>query len=220
MSVDDLNIQWFRRRLTAWGRENLRQFPWRDTHDPYRILIAESLLQKTTVEAVLPTYNSFLRQYPDVETLARADLNDLETRLQPLGLLFRAARILDAARTVVNDYDGRVPNTETELLSLAGIGKYSARSILANAFGKPAAVLDTNVARIFERFFGVEGERVKSRCKRLWGLADRVVPKRNASRWNLTLLDFGALVCTASRPKCDRCPLRKRCCFLTSDNAD
>ncbi|MBP0004527.1 MAG: A/G-specific adenine glycosylase [Cyanobacteria bacterium SBC] len=215
MSPSPENIQWFRRRLSQWSTANLRDFPWRNTHDPYKILIAESLLQKTTAEAVLPIYSIFLDRYPNPKTLSSASLSDLATLLKPLGLLFRAKRILEAIQVILKDYCGCVPDTEKDLLKLPGIGQYSARSILAHAFSKSAAVLDTNVARIFERFFGIEGERVKSRCKKLWGLADRIVPKQNASRWNLTLLDFGALVCTARNPKCDACPLCKRCAFLS-----
>jgi A/G-specific adenine glycosylase len=210
------NILWFRRRLRDWARTNLRDFPWRRTRDPYAIFLAESLLQKTTAEAVVPIYNAVLYRYPTVDRLAAANLDDLNRLLEPLGLFFRASRLLDAAQIVCRDYGGIFPKTEAKLLQLPGAGKYTARSLLANAFSKSAAVLDTNVARIFERFFGVRGERVKSRCKLLWGLADDIVPRRDASGWNLTLLDFGALVCTARQPKCQSCPLARRCVYRQS----
>ena len=97
-------------------------------------------------------------------------------------------------------------------MKLPGIGKYTARAILSQAFRQPTAVMDTNVARILERFFGIKGGRVKSRCKVLWSAADNIAPDTNVGHWNLTLLDFGAKVCTARNPKCNICPLSKRCC--------
>ncbi|MDY6784672.1 MAG: A/G-specific adenine glycosylase [Cyanobacteriota bacterium] len=205
-------IQWFRRQLSAWGRENLRDFPWRNTRDPYAIFVAECLLQKTDAATVLHLYIAFLAQYPTWDALAGASVEEVGQLLQPLGLFFRAERLCQSAKTIRDRYSGKTPQTEVELLKLPGVGKYTARSLLAHAFGKPAAILDTNVARIWERFFGVKGDRVKSRCRLLWGLADRIVPARNASRWNLTLLDFGASVCTAKNPGCFDCPLRSRCC--------
>jgi len=119
-------------------------------------------------------------------------------------------RILES---VAIEYGGNVPDSETELLRLPGVGPYVARSVLANAFGEPLAVLDANVARILERFFGLEGHRIKARDKALWALAGEVAPKTEVTRWNLTLFDFGARVCTALKPKCPECPLRSRCCY-------
>ena len=120
---------------------------------------------------------------------------------------------------VVDKHGGEVPNTEKELLRLPGVGLYVARSVLANAFGQPMAVLDTNVSRILVRFFGLGGQGIKSRDKELWALAQEIAPESNVSRWNLTLLDFdqrivffGAKVCTALKPKCSECPLQFRCC--------
>lgn len=116
---------------------------------------------------------------------------------------------------VMEFYDGKIPTTQAQLLALPGVGKYTARSICANAYGQPLAILDTNVARILERFFGLLGGRVKSRCKLLWKAAEQVAPKTEVSKWNLTLLDFGALVCTAKNPRCTQCPLQQQCSYLT-----
>ncbi len=137
--------------------------------------------------------------------------------MKPLGLFFRAERLSRTAQIIVDRYQGEVPQTEKELLKLPGIGKYTARAILSQAFEKPAAVMDTNVARILERFFGIKGERVKSRCKILWGSADDVAPDEKVGHWNLTLLDFGALICTARNPKCSECPLASRCYWLDAN---
>jgi A/G-specific adenine glycosylase len=206
-------VKWFRKRLLAWTQSNLRDFPWRQTTDPYSIFVAEFLLQKTVAATAAPIYKVFLLKYPSLEALAAASVVEVAQLLQPLGLAFRAERLCSSAKIVIQKYGGSIPALEEELLLLPGIGKYTARSICANAFGQPAAVLDTNVARIFERFFGLQGERVKSRCKILWAAADAIAPKREVSRWNLTLLDFGALVCTARKPHCSECPLQQKCCY-------
>ncbi|MGD2181194.1 A/G-specific adenine glycosylase [Lusitaniella coriacea] len=206
-------IRYFQRKLKAWATQNLRDFPWRRTTNPYSIFVAEFLLQKTDAATVAPIYEAFLACYPTLETLAAAPIGDVETLLQPLGLFFRAERLCQAAREILEKDGGKIPNTQKRLLELPGSGKYTARSILAHGFLRPAAVLDTNVARILERFFGIQGDRVKSRCKVLWSAADIVAPKRNVGRWNLTLLDFGALVCTARNLRCSDCPLRSQCCF-------
>ncbi|CAN1212553.1 Adenine DNA glycosylase [Tumidithrix helvetica PCC 7403] len=158
-------VAWFQSKLAAWANHNLRDFPWRRTTDPYSIFVAEFLLQKTVAATASPIYEEFMAQYLTLEVLAIASVEDANQILQPLGLSFRAERLCSSARIVMDKHKGKIPALEAELLLLLGVGKYTARSICANAFGQPAAVLDTNVARIIERFFGLKGERVKSRCK-------------------------------------------------------
>lgn len=211
LSSSEENIEWFRNRLLSWAKQNLRDYPWRRTSDPYSILVAEFLLQRTDADTVVPIYEIFLNRYPSLEKLVTAPVEDIAKFLQPLGLFFRAERLFKTAQIVVEKYQGKIPEEETDLLLLPGIGNYTARAICSQAFGHPKAVLDTNVARILERFFGIEGGRVKSRCKILWKAAETVAPDIKVGRWNLTLLDFGAIVCTARNPKCSRCPLSQRC---------
>jgi A/G-specific adenine glycosylase len=213
MSVELKNIQWFQQQLLIWAENNLRDYLWRGTKDPYSILVAEFLLQRTDADTVKPIYEVFLTRYPTLKDLAIADVRDISELLQPLGLFFRAERLLRTVRTIKDKYGGKVPQEERELLKLPGIGKYTARAILSQAFDQPAAVLDTNVIRIIERFFGITGGRVKSRCNILWNAADSIAPDTGVGRWNLTLLDFGAKICTARSPDCDVCPLYQRCCW-------
>ena len=214
----DINkINWFRRELLAWGEKHRRKFPWRNTKDAYAILIAEFMLQKTNAPLVAPLYEKFMEQYPTVEALAKAQLIDIKNILQPLGLTFRAERLYKTAKLLIEEYQGEIPNTEAELLKLPGVGKYTARAICANAFGQSKAVIDTNVARIFERFFGFEGGKVKSRCPLLWQAAEEIAPKSDVDIWNLTLFDFGAGVCRAKNPRCVDCVLRSRCEFVAQE---
>jgi A/G-specific adenine glycosylase len=204
-------IKWFRQQLSAWGIIHRRDYPWRRTIDSYHLLVAESLLQKTDADTVAPIYELFLEQYPTIQDLATANLDDVAKILKPLGLFFRAERLQQCAEIIIREYDGRVPQDQKQLLKLPGIGDYTARAIGSQAFNQPLAVLDANVARILERFFGLQGERVKSRCKILWGAADLIAPKTAVGTWNLALLDFGALTCKAQSPDCENCPLAPKC---------
>ena len=205
------NVDWFRDRLLTWAEQNLRDYPWRNTNNSYHILVAECLLQRTDADTVAPVYETLLTRYPSLNELAIAEVKDIAAILQPLGLFFRAKRLSQTAQTIVAQHQGEIPNSQTELLKLPGIGIYTARAILSQAFGQSAAVMDTNVARIIERFFGIKGERVKSRCKILWSAADNIAPISEVGHWNLSLLDFGALMCTARKPKCSQCPLANKC---------
>jgi A/G-specific adenine glycosylase len=217
--LDPKRVAWFRERLRDWSAENFREFPWRQAADPYAILVAECLLQQTEASRVVPLYGQLLERYPKIGDLSGADLEALEALLHPLGLHFRAKRLRDMAGQVVRQHGGTVPDRESDLLALPGVGPYTARSVCANAFGQSLAILDTNVARILERFFGLEGGRIKSRDKKLWQAAQLVSPETDTSRWNLTLLDFGAIVCRARSPLCEGCPLQSRCLFFASRNS-
>lgn len=218
MHLDRAKLKWFRRKVQAWAKLHKRQFPWRNTKDPYAILVAEFLLQKTNAPLVAPLYQAFMEQYPTISTLADAETEEVAKLLQPLGLSFRAERLHQSAKLILKEYAGKIPNKETQLLLLPGVGKYIARSVCANAFGQPKAVIDTNVARILERFFGLQGGRVKSRCQILWSAAEQVAPQTKVSAWNLGLFDFGAAVCTAKNPRCLECPLRQQCNYFAKQS--
>jgi A/G-specific adenine glycosylase len=209
-----IQIKWFRKHLSAWGVINRRDFPWRNTTDSYHLLVAESLLQKTDAQTVAPIYELFLDHYPTIRDLAIANLEDVAKILEPLGLFFRAERLQQCAEIVLAQYNGIVPDNQKQLLELPGIGDYTARAIGSQSFNQPLAVLDANVARILERFFGLQGERVKSRCKILWGTADLIAPKKDVGTWNLALLDFGAMMCKAQNPGCEICPLSSKCKWI------
>jgi A/G-specific adenine glycosylase len=208
IALEAKKVKWFRRKIKAWFPENRREFPWRETEDPYRILIAEIFLQRTRAENVVPVYRSFLERYPSLETLATATLEEIQNAIAPLGLEFRASQLQRLARQLP---DGRIPRTEAKLRAMPGVGRYTANAVLAAAFHKRAPVLDTNVVRILERFFGLRGRGEKSRDDSLWQAAEAIAPQTNVREWNWALIDFGALVCTAVKPRCPVCPLQKKC---------
>ncbi len=212
-------IQWFQHRLLIWSVDNLRDFPWRRTRDPYAIFVAECLLQKTGAEQVRGIYEQFLERYPTLASLSAADLDDLELLLTPLGLSFRAKRLYWSAGIVLAEYEGCIPDRQSDLLKLPGVGPYTANAICASAFGQRAPVFDVNVARVLGRFFGLPRLKLPQRDRDYLRLTDLVAPRQQVARWNLTLLDFGALVCVARQPNCDRCPLARKCSYLQAGTA-
>ena len=202
----------FQRRLLAWYARHQRKLPWRETRDPYKILVSEIMLQQTQVDRVLPKYLQFLERYPTFETLARARTAELRRLWYPLGYNVRPLRLRRIARRTVKEHGGRLPDSYDGLLAMEGIGRYTAGAVLSFAFDHDAPILDTNVARLLARYFGVRGPAKQGRAqRRLWRLAAEVIPKGQGYAINQAMMDFGALVCTARAPKCASCALRRRC---------
>ncbi|HEV2440372.1 MAG TPA: A/G-specific adenine glycosylase [bacterium] len=199
----------FRRRLLAWYRRHGRDLPWRRTRDPYRVLVSEVMLQQTQVSRVIPKYREWLRRYPSLEALASASTGDVREAWHPLGYNVRPVRLRSIARTVVRRHGGRLPRSRDGLLALKGVGAYTAGAVLSFAFGEDAAILDTNVRRVLRRVWAGEHRQVPDRA--LWALAARLLPRGRAYDFNQGLMDLGAMVCTARRPRCRACPLARMC---------
>jgi len=201
-------------RLLAWFRQNGRNLPWRRTRDPYKILVSEVMLQQTQVERVREYYGRFLREYPTVRDLAAARPARVRESWDGLGYYARARNLHAAARTIVRRHNGRFPRQVEELQTLPGVGRYTAGAVASFAFDEPAPILDTNVRRVIGRVFvRRRAARPGVTERRLWGLAQAVIPDGDAWAMNQALMDFGATVCTARNPKCPGCPLRSLCAF-------
>jgi A/G-specific adenine glycosylase len=205
-------VSTFQRRLLAWYARHGRDLPWRRTRVPYRVLVSEIMLQQTQVERVVPKYRQFLRAYPTLRALAAADVGEVRRLWYPLGYNIRPVRLHAIARETVARYGGRLPDDGHALRALPGIGRYTAGAMLSFAFGRDAAVLDTNVRRVLGRvFFGPRRLRRLRGDARLWALAESLVPRGRGYDFNQALMDFGATWCTARRPRCAPCPLRRVC---------
>jgi A/G-specific adenine glycosylase len=212
--------QRFRRQLLAWYRRHGRALPWRTTDNPYHILVSEVMLQQTQVDRVLPKYHEWLTKYPSFEALADAPDEEVVKTWYPLGYNIRPRRLQTIAREAVARYDGRLPDDEATLRSFKGIGAYTAGALLSFAFGQRAAILDTNVARVLFRVFVGTGDPKSHAMKRqLWDLSRAVLPRRDVFDFNQALMDLGALVCTARKPRCLVCPMRGMCQAITKSNA-
>jgi A/G-specific adenine glycosylase len=192
--------------VLAWGAHRLRDLPWRRTRDPWAILVSEVMLQQTQVTRVVPRWESFLERFPTHQTCASAPLGEVLREWQGLGYPRRARNLHAAARRLTDI--GGFPRDLDGLLALPGVGQYTARALMAFAFELDAAVVDTNIARVYAR---VVGERLAP--KRLQSLADAACPSGDAWVWNQCLMDVGALVCRPVNPNCDECPVRTRCAW-------
>lgn len=207
------------RKLLSWFEENERSFPWRRTTNPFRVLIAEKFLQQTAATpAVIAAYKQTVRLFPTPAALALAPISTLKTIIAPLGFHYRAVELKRLAKTIVSKHNGRVPEDFSDLIQLPGVGDYSARAVLAFAFGLDVPVVDTNVARFLHRIYGLHAPvgNNPARSRRLLQLATSLVPNGRARNFNLAVLDLCALICTHSRPNCTVCPLRRDCTFANS----
>jgi A/G-specific adenine glycosylase len=204
----------FRRRLLEWYRRNGRDLPWRLTRDPYSILVSEVMLQQTQVDRVLPKYQEWLEKYPTLQALASAPEADVSETWRPLGYNVRPRRLHAIARESVERYGGELPGDEATLRSFKGIGEYTAGAVLSFAFGQRAAILDTNVARVLYRVFVGSGDpKAHAMRRHLWSVSRTVLPRRHVFDFNQALMDFGATLCTARKPKCSGCPMRRACLY-------
>src|SRR5688572_10790920 len=204
--------QLFRRKLLSWYRANGRTLPWRSTSDPYHILVSEVMLQQTQVDRVLPKYHEWLAKYPSLAALAAADEYEVSDTWRPLGYNIRPRRLQSIARESVARYGGELPSDEATLRSFKGIGAYTAGAIRSFAFGQRAAILDTNVARVLYRVFVVRGDiKAHAMRKHLWTVSAALVPRKHVFDFNQALMDFGATVCVARKPRCGACPMTRFC---------
>jgi A/G-specific adenine glycosylase len=204
--------QRFRRALLGWYRRHGRDLPWRHTSDPYHILVSEVMLQQTQVERVLPKYHEWLGKYPSLEALAAAPPDDVAEAWRPLGYNIRPRRLHAIACESVARYGGQLPSDQETLLSFKGIGAYTAGAIRSFAFRERAAILDTNVARVLFRVFVRRGDpKAHAMRKHLWAVSETVVPHKHVFDFNQALMDLGATVCVARKPRCNECPMTKLC---------
>jgi A/G-specific adenine glycosylase len=204
--------QQIQERLLAWSRAHRRDLPWRDERDPYRIWVSEVMLQQTQAKTVIPYYRRFLSRFSTLRSLAEADLDEVLKVWEGLGYYARARNLHRTARRVVEDHGGQLPADRDALLALPGIGPYTVGAILSLAFGQDAAVLDGNVRRVLSRLFAIDDDpRSAATRKRLWSLAEALLPPGQAGPFNEALMDLGATVCTARDPRCGECPLSEVC---------
>jgi A/G-specific adenine glycosylase len=200
-----------RKALLRWYAPRRRAYPWRTTRDPYRILVSEVMLQQTQATRVAPAYGSFLARFPTVHSLARARLRDVVIAWRGLGYNRRAVALREAARTLVRDHEGRVPEDPVEMERLPGVGPYTAAAVSSVAFGVPVAAVDTNTRRIVARIFlGEEPDGLSPR--EIHELAEAWLDRRDPGAWNQAVMDLGRERCRP-RPRCGACPLRSACRF-------
>ncbi|MGM0953893.1 MAG: A/G-specific adenine glycosylase [Pseudomonadota bacterium] len=203
----------FANRLLDWyDRHGRHDLPWHHNRNAYRVWISEIMLQQTQVTTVIPYFEAFMQRFPTVRDLASAPVDDVLSHWSGLGYYARARNLHKAARQVVEEFEGEFPQEQETLEQLSGIGRSTAAAIIAQAFGKRAAILDGNVKRVLARYHAVPGWPGKTAVlKQLWEHAEAHTPDNRVTDYTQAIMDLGAMVCTRSKPDCRACPLNTDC---------
>ena len=202
----------FSSQLIAWYKINSRDLPWRNTNDPYKIWLSEIILQQTKVQQGLPYFNNFTREFPTIFDLAKSSEDKVLKLWQGLGYYSRARNLHYTAKYICSKYDGDFPKNYKDILSLKGVGDYTASAISSFAYNKRYAVLDGNVIRVLSRVFGIDSYfDTTSGKKQFKKLADFNLPIKDSYTYNQAIMEFGALICTPKAPKCIDCTFQDEC---------
>lgn len=207
----------FRESLLEWYQASKRSMPWRETKDPYCIMVSELMLQQTQVKTVIPYYERFLTKWPTAADLAAADEAELLKMWQGLGYYRRARYLKAASEQIVSDFNGTYPRTLKDIASLKGVGAYTSAAIASISFNIPAAVVDGNVIRVLTRLFD-HGEDVTRTATKRWlnEKADYLLDKKNPGDFNQAMMELGAVTCTPRNPSCLTCPVKEHCATLSN----
>ncbi len=202
----------FAQSIMAWYQDNKRMLPWRETKDPYKIWLSEIILQQTRVAQGLPYYTAFTKNFPTVESLAKAKEQNVLRLWQGLGYYSRARNLHRCAKTVMSEYNGNFPPSFSELQNLPGIGPYTAAAIASIAFNECVAVVDGNVFRVLARVFGIDLDIASNEGKTFFfAKANELIDKKDPANFNQAMMEFGATWCTPKNPKCEECIFKKSC---------
>jgi A/G-specific adenine glycosylase len=202
----------FRRALSTWFHKSKRDLPWRQTRDPYAILVSEIMLQQTQAATVIPYYNRWLRRFPTIRSLASATESEVLQAWEGLGYYARARNFHRCAKTIFGEWGGKFPNRPDALRSLPGIGPYTANAIAVFAFNRSLPIVEANTARVLTRLFNIRAPTDSTRARQeLWKLSAKLVPQNRARDFQNAMMDLGALICTAHNPRCQICPVKKFC---------
>jgi A/G-specific adenine glycosylase len=199
-------VQRITRKSESWFRQHQRELPWRRTYDPYHVWVSEVMLQQTRMPVVLGFYARFIDRFPTMDALAAASFDDVTAAWSGLGYYRRARMLRDGAIAVRERFAGALPSDLQSLMSLPGIGRYTAGAIASIAYDRCAPIVDGNIARILARLFGVKSSR------KTWERAEELVQAARSPRvFNQALMEIGALICRPRNPLCNQCPLRSEC---------
>ena len=202
----------FRRKLLRWYAKNARSLPWRNAADPYYVWVSEIMLQQTTTQTVQNYFDRFVKAFPTIQALAEADLNSVNRYWEGLGYYRRCALLHKAAKEVVVRFNGEFPRNVDAVLSLPGIGRYTAGAILSIAFDQRLPILEANTLRLHARLLAIKGDILHGAANaRLWEFAEEILPRSGCGKLNQALMDLGSLVCTPKSPKCAECPVVAFC---------
>lgn len=211
--IKTAKIKKLRKKIPKWFEENQRFFPWREPNiSSYQILIAEILLQKTRAENVVDIYLKFINKFANIKELSNANSKEIINIIRPLGFYNRKTRdLIKLSKEIMTKHGGKIPLKKSKLEELPGIGTYISNAFLCFACNKRVPIVDTNVKRIYSRYFGINVNADPRRDTDIWFLAKRVLPMKSVKEFNWGVLDFSALICKSRNPHHFDCPLRENC---------
>lgn len=216
--IEQTLVERVQSRVLDWYEMNRKDFPWRQTSDPYRIWVSEVMLQQTRSATVISYYNRFIAQFPDVKQLARAQDNELMKAWEGFGYYSRALALRESARIIERDFDGRIPCDIDDLIRLPGIGPYTSGAIASIAFGVPAPAIDGNAMRLISRLFLIRSPIDRARARDLVAkIVEQLIPASNPGEFNQGLMEIGSTVCLPKNPRCSLCPLQADCKVLEAN---
>lgn len=201
---------WF--EILNWGSSYMRDYPWRTNPEAYNILIAEILLHRTRADQVKPIYKSFIKKFPNIESIVNAGPEQISSELRSLGLYWRSDLIYFMAKEIKEKYQGEIPVDKYRLMQLKGIGQYISSAVPCFGYDIPEPILDTNTVRVIGRFFGMKVTDSSRRSKKFENIMRDIISYGEPRKFSLSLIDFASLVCTPrANPKCNQCPLKDKC---------
>jgi A/G-specific adenine glycosylase len=204
--------------LLGWFRSNARDLPWRQTYSPYHVWISEIMLQQTQMDRVIDYFNRWTASFPDIESIARANEEEVLKAWEGLGYYARARNIIKCAQILLKEHDGKLPTDHDLLLQLPGIGQYTAGAIMSIAYNREFPLVDANIERVFARLFNLaKSVKEKNSHAFIWQKARELIPPGKAREFNQALMELGALVCIARNPRCKICPISIHCQAFSAD---
>ena len=208
----------FQQNILQWfdlnGRKN---FPWQQHNSAYATWLSEIMLQQTQVVTVIPYFNKFIKQFPSVDKLAKADVDQVLSYWSGLGYYARARNLHKTAQ-IISQQGGEFPNDLEALVALPGIGRSTAGAILSIAFANSHPILDGNVRRVLARFYAISGWVGQAKVSdKLWAISARYTPKQRCADYTQAMMDLGATICTRTKPQCDKCPVNSHCLAMLND---
>jgi A/G-specific adenine glycosylase len=216
-TTQPMNVASFRRQLLLWFGRNRRDLPWRRHPEVYRVWVSEVMLQQTQVDTVVGYFNRFIERFPDIQSLAKAEIETVLRYWEGLGYYRRARQLHLAAKQIVARHNGRFPTDFEHVISLPGIGRYTAGAILSIGDQQQHPVLEGNTIRLYSRLLNFRGNvRSPEGQKLLWSFAEKLVPKKGPGDFNQALMELGSQVCRKGKPLCEACPVRRHCLGLAA----
>lgn len=212
MKTSSFNKKAFQTALIEWFKLNQRQLPWREDQDPYKVWVSEIMLQQTQVDTVIPYFENFIEQFPDPNTLADADQQEVLKAWEGLGYYSRVRNLHTAVQEVKEKYHGEVPRDREQLSKLKGVGPYTLGAIMSIAYDEPEPAVDGNVMRVISRVFEIDADIAKAKSRKIFeSLVRDIISEEDPSSFNQGLMELGALICRPKNPQCELCPIQSFC---------